>query len=383
MLNAFVPKEQLGGIRAMPGLGRDFITLSKFQRDGLAPLGGRKPHESNMFTNARLAMDRRHGWLSRERRCAACNRTFAELSDNRNPALKPDSHSLVLLVPNGRPDAERYFCWDCAASRETLVEVCGEPFTGSIAEDGDDVFAFVAQTIYEDRLADELGIKWLQCHHGKHFQRYANIIGGRLLKLRDEKKFDGPLRPPDADLAATITLDRSRQGQTVAIGTSAFGETTIAAESEPRIAEMASERAVEPLSDDPEVQIERAHRLAKVLARPEQVQFRTQLLVAYDSTCAISGCDVPEALDAAHIQPFYEGGPDTLENGLLLRADLHSLFDRNLIAIDHERMVVIISPSLRESEYKDLEGREFQLPSSPAVQPSSTRLHAHRLKLRS
>ncbi|MBA2454152.1 MAG: HNH endonuclease [Chloroflexia bacterium] len=107
------------------------------------------------------------------------------------------------------------------------------------------------------------------------------------------------------------------------------------------------------------------------------------MLAAYEGKCAISGCDVQEVGDAAHIQPFYEGGTDTLRNGLLLRADLHIRFDRNLIAIDHERMTVIISPSLRESQYEDLEGRHFELPSSPAVHPSSVRLHAHRLKLRS
>jgi len=48
----------------------------------------------------------------------------------------------------------------------------------------------------------------------------------------------------------------------------------------------------------------------------------------------ISGCNVQEALEAAHIRPYSECGTNKIANGLLLRADLHTLFDLHLMSLD-------------------------------------------------
>ncbi|MFO0713625.1 MAG: HNH endonuclease signature motif containing protein [Sandaracinus sp.] len=69
------------------------------------------------------------------------------------------------------------------------------------------------------------------------------------------------------------------------------------------------------------------------LARPEQAAFRAKLLAAHDARCVVTGCDAVLALEAAHIRPVGQGGGDGIENGLLLRADLHRLFDAGLITI--------------------------------------------------
>ena len=57
-------------------------------------------------------------------------------------------------------------------------------------------------------------------------------------------------------------------------------------------------------------------------------------MVAYGNTCAISGCQITSILEAAHVVPFRAKGADTLANGILLRIDLHRLFDADQLAID-------------------------------------------------
>ena len=84
----------------------------------------------------------------------------------------------------------------------------------------------------------------------------------------------------------------------------------------------------------PRTNEEKRYAYYKTLARPEQSKFRTMLLEEYNTTCVITGCTTQAALEAAHIIPFSQDGSDTLENGLLLRADLHLLFDKGFMAID-------------------------------------------------
>ncbi len=86
----------------------------------------------------------------------------------------------------------------------------------------------------------------------------------------------------------------------------------------------------------PRTNEEKRYAYYKTLARPEQSRFRTMLLEEYNTTCVITGCTTKVALEAAHIIPFSQDGEDTLENGLLLRADLHLLFDKGFMFINPE-----------------------------------------------
>lgn len=71
-----------------------------------------------------------------------------------------------------------------------------------------------------------------------------------------------------------------------------------------------------------------------VTLRQGQPGFRNALMDAYERRCAVTGCMIEDVLEAAHILPY--AGPHTnhVTNGLLLRADIHTLFDRGLIKID-------------------------------------------------
>lgn len=117
--------------------------------------------------------------------------------------------------------------------------------------------------------------------------------------------------------------------------------------------------------------------LAQVIRRRGQAKFRNALLDAYDRRCCITGCDLVDALEAAHISPY--NGPETnrVTNGLLLRADIHTLFDLGLLAIS-ESMSVILAPELRQTSYAELSGRCVSMPRETALRPSATLLAEHR-----
>ena len=88
----------------------------------------------------------------------------------------------------------------------------------------------------------------------------------------------------------------------------------------------------------------------EVLARQGQPDFRKKLLKIYDQSCCVSSCKVVELLEAAHIDPHSEGGDYSLHNGLLLRSDIHTLFDQYLLAFDQYNRIVV-SKKLKKSEY--------------------------------
>ena len=73
-------------------------------------------------------------------------------------------------------------------------------------------------------------------------------------------------------------------------------------------------------------------------------------------------------------------GPETnhVTNGLLLRADLHTLFDLGLITIDTESMTLVIGPDLLQGSYKELAGIDIRPAQSPREQPSKQALDYHR-----
>lgn len=97
--------------------------------------------------------------------------------------------------------------------------------------------------------------------------------------------------------------------------------------------------------------LERRFALQEV--RPEQAAFRADVLSRYAGKCAISGCRIEAVLQAAHILPFSEHVEfrNDVTNGLLLRADVHILFDRALISIDPANYKVVLAPALLKSSY--------------------------------
>ncbi len=120
------------------------------------------------------------------------------------------------------------------------------------------------------------------------------------------------------------------------------------------------------------------------LIRPRlgQGAFRLAVTDAYHRECAITGGRVLPALDAAHIQSYSSGGEHEVSNGLLLRRDIHSVFDAGYLTFDEE-LRVIVSERVRTefnngNEYRRLQGLRLRLPPNPNFQPDPARLRWHR-----
>jgi putative restriction endonuclease len=121
----------------------------------------------------------------------------------------------------------------------------------------------------------------------------------------------------------------------------------------------------------------RRKAVAAVVYRRGQPKFRRALLAAYGQKCAITGCDAVEALEAAHISPYRGDFTDHAQNGLLLRADLHSLFDLGLVSIDPRVMKVVIATELMSTMYGEFAGSPLSLPVDRQQRPSTDALEKH------
>lgn len=95
----------------------------------------------------------------------------------------------------------------------------------------------------------------------------------------------------------------------------------------------------------------RVRRFANVEIRPSQAAFRQAVFRACDGKCIVSGCTVPEALEAAHIAGRdWREGHNAASDGILLRRDLHTLYDRGLLTLEEDGTVTIHDDA--QSHYK-------------------------------
>jgi len=96
----------------------------------------------------------------------------------------------------------------------------------------------------------------------------------------------------------------------------------------------------------------------QIRARRGQQKFRDQLRWRYGNRCAVTGCAVLDILEAAHIIPYRGADDNNVENGLLLRTDIHTLFDLDLLGIEPEGLRLVLHPRLvHDPHYADLDGR--------------------------
>jgi predicted restriction endonuclease len=118
--------------------------------------------------------------------------------------------------------------------------------------------------------------------------------------------------------------------------------------------------------------------LREIRARRSQKRFRDALIDAYAARCAITGCDVLDVLEAAPVTPYL--GPETnhVTNALLLRADLHTLFDTNLVAVNPKALKVLVSPTIQDPAYRALHRQALRATTTRASAPSEAALRQHR-----
>lgn len=109
-------------------------------------------------------------------------------------------------------------------------------------------------------------------------------------------------------------------------------------------------------------------QLRAILIRQGQGEFRQNLLNAYKERCAITGWAPIEVLDACHIESHSVSGNNETRNGILLRTDLHNLFDRGLLKINHNNFMVEIDVSLEDTKYWSLNNKKLKSKFKPGVE---------------
>ncbi|MGI5163408.1 HNH endonuclease [Spirillospora sp. CA-253888] len=112
-----------------------------------------------------------------------------------------------------------------------------------------------------------------------------------------------------------------------------------------------------------------------------QKAFKAVVLNAYQGRCAITGSRIRPALQAAHILPLPDGGENRLDNGLLLRSDVHTLFDRGYLGVDTNyrlRVSTRLRADFGDGDWLyDLEGEPVAVPLNRADRPRRDFLEWH------
>ncbi len=112
-----------------------------------------------------------------------------------------------------------------------------------------------------------------------------------------------------------------------------------------------------------------------------QGTFRTWIIDAYERKCVITNERTLPVLQAAHIKPYSQMGPHAPDNGLLLRSDLHTLFDQGYVTIMPD-LRLQVSRTIREEfengrDYYALAGRQIRLPTAGNPPPAREYLEWH------
>lgn len=100
--------------------------------------------------------------------------------------------------------------------------------------------------------------------------------------------------------------------------------------------------------------------MRQIRARRGQRKFRDSLLSRYGGAYMISGCRLTEILEAAHISPYRGINDNHVGNGLLLRADLHTLFDLDLIGVEPDSLTIHVHPHAARAGYGVFEGKALR-----------------------
>ena len=121
--------------------------------------------------------------------------------------------------------------------------------------------------------------------------------------------------------------------------------------------------------------------------RVGQSAFKALVLGAYQRHCAITGSRIEPVLEAAHIRPVKDGGIHRVDNGMLLRSDVHKLFDDGYLGVD-DRFRLRVSPRLKSEfgngvEFYERErvGHTISMPAYRKLRPEREALTWHMVML--
>lgn len=117
--------------------------------------------------------------------------------------------------------------------------------------------------------------------------------------------------------------------------------------------------------------------MREIALREGQPVFRRRLIEAYSGQCAVTGCAIRELLEAAHIRPYAGAYHCQARHGILLRSDIHTLFDRGLLWLDADYKVCL-AEALYKTEYGHFQGKKIRLPEDKLSRPFEQHVTEHR-----
>jgi hypothetical protein len=115
--------------------------------------------------------------------------------------------------------------------------------------------------------------------------------------------------------------------------------------------------------------------LTNLRLRKGQKKLRDNLFKLYGKLCCITGSAVEDTLHACHIIPHSKSGNNQSTNALLLRSDIHDLFDADLLGINPDTLQISVKPHLNGSLYEELDGKTL-LDRSDGKRPDFEALRA-------
>lgn len=146
------------------------------------------------------------------------------------------------------------------------------------------------------------------------------------------------------------------------------------------IADSIGRRSTTPV-DEAVLEVTRVKELMEQAIRPEQQRFSETVRRNYRGKCAVTGCITRAALEAAHISIKIGLDNNRIDdndssNGILLRSDIHALFDALLITLSEDGTRVELSPELTDPGYRNLKTVVVAQPNE--IPPSAENVKAHR-----
>ncbi|MFF0455447.1 HNH endonuclease [Nocardia africana] len=126
-------------------------------------------------------------------------------------------------------------------------------------------------------------------------------------------------------------------------------------------------------------QLRGGHTIRPVRVRIGQTGFRAELLRRFGPKCAFSGSLPEPALDACHLYSYADVGHHDPHGGILLRRDLHTLFDRGLIAVDGDSRIDVTLELRKFQIYANLHGKGFEI-EPDGKQKQWLQLHWHEFR---
>lgn len=118
----------------------------------------------------------------------------------------------------------------------------------------------------------------------------------------------------------------------------------------------------------------RVEQVLRVI-REGQAEFRKRLVNHYGAVCMVTGTAQASVIDAAHIVPYNGTSTNALSNGLLLRKDIHALFDSGLLTIGPD-LVIYIGADVDDPYYRSLDGKELTLTAQPRMSKEALKQRA-------